>query len=138
MSTWEIRRGICRTVLLTKRYAIKFPSTRRYNPGWLKGLMWSISRGIQANLSEHAWSSVDGVCPVLWSFGGIINVYPRAELLPDYGPEIDYASIAPSFVPTDKKRDNVGMLDGRLVWIDYDSSWNRCPHTNEVADRSQP
>jgi hypothetical protein len=122
-----IRRGICRTVWLVGPYAIKFPSLRRYNPGWLKGLMWSVSRGIQANLAEATWSGVPGLCPVLWSFGGLVNVYPRAEPVPDDYP-VDYDTIAPAWVPTDKKRDNLGLLNGELVWIDYDNSWNRCPH----------
>lgn len=134
---FTVRRGICRTVLLTRRYAIKVPRCRRYNPGGLRGVMWSLSRGIQANLSEAEWSGTAGLCPVLWSFGGIVNVYPRAELLPsDIDPEPDYRSIAPHFFPTDSKPENVGILNGKLVWIDYDLSWNRCPHTREVADRT--
>lgn len=135
---WEVRRGICRTVILTRRYAIKLPRWARYNPGGLKGAMWTVSRGIQANLAEIAWAKVDGVCPVLWSFGGIVNIYPRAEPWPADGPAPDYPSIAPAFVPTDSKRENIGILNGAPVWIDYDNSWNRCPHSRDVYDRSDP
>lgn len=138
MKPLGVRRGICRTVLLTPGYAIKFPSLRRYNPGGLSGRMWSFSRGVQANLAEASWSQIDGVCPALWSLGGLVNIYPRAELLSESDPEPDYKSIAPAFVPTDKKRGNVGYLKGQLVWIDYDNSWNRCPHASEIADRSKP
>jgi hypothetical protein len=32
----------------------------------------------------------------------------------------------------DRKADNIGLLDGRVVWLDYDGSWNGCPHTREA------
>lgn len=28
--------------------------------------------------------------------------------------------------PIDRKPNNLGRLDGRLVWVDYDMSWNDC------------
>lgn len=122
----EIHRGITRTVFVTRRWAIKVPSLRSYKRN-VRGSLWSITRGIQANLSEADWSDSPGVCPVRWSLLGLINVYPRCELLPPDA-DVDYDAIGALF-PSDKKPENVGKLDGRLVWIDYDMSWNDCPHT---------
>lgn len=126
------RRGITRDVLLTRRWAIKFPTTKY-------GLaMWC--RGVLANKSEAEWSSVEGVNPVRWQIW-FVNVYRRAVMPPDDA-KIDYRSICPSFVPIgDRKPDNVGYVDGHLVWIDYDYSWNgpRCPscgRLNHVEERS--
>lgn len=120
-----IRRGITRTVILTKHYAIKVPSLRgmgmRMPP---TDRIWSFCRGVLANQSEIEWSEVEGVNPVLWSLIGIVNVSRRAEMPPDDA-EIDYEAICPDFVPIgDRKPDNVGYVDGKLVWIDFDYSWN--------------
>ncbi len=120
----QIHRGITRTVLVTRRWAIKVPSPRSYSGG-LRGVLWSVTRGIQANLSEAEWSGTTGVCPVRWSWLGLINVYPSCD--PPPAGELDYDGIGALF-PSDKKPENVGLLDGRLVWIDYDNSWNDCPH----------
>lgn len=128
-----IRRGITRTVWLVGAYAIKFPSLRPYGDG-LAGLMWSISRGIQANLSERQWSTNapdDPVCHVLWSFGGIVNVYPRCKPVP-VDPITGKSLMdlpARQFLPLgDAKAENFGLLAGRAVWIDYDVSYNGCVH----------
>lgn len=119
----EIRRGITRTVILTRKWAVKVPSLRSYGRN-LRGAIWSITRGIQANLSEAEWSNSPGVCPVRWSWLGLINVYPRCELLSP-GADVDYDAIGALF-PSDKKPENVGLLNGQLVWIDFDCSWNDC------------
>lgn len=74
-----IRRGITRTVLLAGRWAIKVPSHRAHGDG-IRGVLWSITRGIQANFSEAEWSTSPGVCPVRWSIAGLVNVYPRCAL----------------------------------------------------------
>lgn len=66
----EVRRGITRTVLLIGPWAVKVPSLRSNGDG-LRGVLWSISRGISANLSEIQWSDSPGVCPVLRSAAGL-------------------------------------------------------------------
>jgi hypothetical protein len=121
----QIRRGITRTVFLVGHWAVKVPSTRVHG-GAVRGLLWSLTRGIQANLSEAEWSGTTGACPVLWSLAGLVNVYPRCRPVePDH--EIDWEGIG-FLAPVDRKHDNVGWLDGRIVMIDYDMSWNDCPH----------
>ena len=120
-----VRRGITRTVWLTRHHAIKVPSLRRYGRG-RGGVLWSICNGILANQSEHRWwinSHDPALCPCLHSwFGGIVNVYPRCDPIGD-----DYAGPWPEPqwpgpMPGDHKPDNYGRLGGRLVRIDYDMS----------------
>lgn len=142
----KIRRGITRTVWVTKRYAIKFPSLRRYGDG-LAGLLWSICRGILANQGEAQWwrnaelDQRDMLCPVLHSWlGGIVNVYPRCEpYIVDEETEMaihrrEYTPL-PNLrpCPGDTKPDNYGWLNGRLVVLDYDLNYNGCPHDRSGA-----
>lgn len=141
-----IRHGVTRTVLLTRRYAIKLPSLRPYGDG-VAGLLWSICRGILANQSEAVWWNMAEpkmrayLCPVLRSWlGGIINVYPRCEPY-----EVDGATAEKMFTrefspvellyphPGDNKPDNYGWLDGRVVCLDYDMNYNGCPHDRSGA-----
>lgn len=130
-----IRHGICRDVLLIGRWAIKVP-TFRYG-------LTSFARGILANDSERSWSGMPGLCPVVWSLGGLVNIYPRCDPLPairavefDEDPTA-YAEIAPDWPAPDRKPDNLGVLDGRIVWLDYDGSWNGCPHTRWAHDLTE-
>jgi hypothetical protein len=126
------RRGVTRTVFLIGRWAVKVPSARAHGDG-LAGVLWSLSRGISANLSEREWTAFGGeaVCPVLFSVAGLVNVYPRCAPVPA-DRVVDYDSIG--FVgPTDNKPHNVGLLRGRLVWIDYDMSWNDRPPCGHVT-----
>ena len=120
----KIHRGITRTVFVGKRWAVKFPSLRPYDHG-IRGVIWSFTRGVQANLSEIEWSEMEGVCPVRWSLWGLVNVYPTAQPVPD-DVEIDYTAILGHPISVDKKPPNVGILNGRMVWVDYDMSWNDC------------
>lgn len=91
--------------------------------------MWSFCGGILANLSEREWSGTPGVCPVLWSLCGLVNVYPRCEPVLLSRDDIDFTGIGALFSTYeglgDEKPDNVGWLNGQLVWIDYDMS-GRC------------
>lgn len=126
----ERRYGICRTVYLIGPWAIKTPRLR--HPRGRR--MWSIARGVQANLSELDWTGVEGVAPVLWSFaGGLINVYPRCEPWPEQLGEPAYDQIGAGWLPRDRKPENIGLLNGSPVWLDYDGSWNGCPHDRNVA-----
>lgn len=126
----QIRRGVTRTVLITKRYAIKVP--RLYD---FKGMRaWSFNRGWAANISERDWTEytqtafkVPQVCPVLKSFlGGLINVYPRAELEHDEEKLYDLYGKLEFSTPSDAHVGNLGWWNGYFVWLDYDMNWNDC------------
>ena len=124
MASFAVHHGMTRTVLLVGRWAIKLPSLRSYGDG-PAGVLWSVTRGIQANLSEREWSGSPGTCPVVWSAAGVVNVYPRCDPVMAEPTDAEYAATG-VLGPVDKKRQNVGWLAGRLVWVDYDMSWNDC------------
>ncbi|WP_435583365.1 hypothetical protein [Amycolatopsis thermoflava] len=115
-----VHRGTTRTVLLAGRWVIKVPRIARDG-----GRLWSFIRGVQANLSERDHSDRPGVCPVLWSLSGLVNVYPRCQPAPTDLTPADYDAIGFAG-PTDPRPGNVGVLGGQLVWIDYDLSWSDC------------
>lgn len=129
MSLLEIRRGVTRTVILTKRYAIKVPRLKD-----CKGYRaWTFVRGWAANMSEVDWTGYatkdekPQVCPVLKSYlGGIINVYPRAEVVTDEAVMYEEHGKMWFSTPADIHLGNFGWLDGNFVWLDYDMNWNDC------------
>jgi hypothetical protein len=73
------RRGANRFVILTRRYAFKFPNILG---GWFQAC-W----GMIDNMQERRAQGQQGICPLLWSLpGGLLNVMPRArELTPRSG-----------------------------------------------------
>ena len=94
-------------------------------------MLWSFSRGILANQSEREWSGQPGLCPVLWSVAGLVNVYPLASRIKRDLADREYDAIG-MVGPMDRKPQNVGVLGGRMVWLDYDMNWNDrppCQHT---------
>lgn len=110
-----------RTVLLTRRWAIKVPSSHAWGDGG-RGRLATFCRGVLANQAERRWSGVAGLNPVVWSCGwGIVNIYRRAIEATE---DVDYEAICTDdFVPPgDRKPSNVGWVDGELVWIDFDFS----------------
>lgn len=142
----ELRRGITRTVILTRRHAIKVPSLRSHGDG-LTGLLWSVCRGVLANQAEAQWwrhavpDQRPFLCPVLRTWiGGVINVYPRcAPMRVPRG--VALAMLRREFRPLpmlmpqpgDNKPDNYGWLGERLVVLDYDLNYNGCPHDRSGA-----
>lgn len=134
MSLVERRYGIARTVFLIGRWAIKVPRFKGALSPTGAGISWTIPRAMLANQSERDWSGTAGVCPVLHSWlGGLINVYPRCDPWP-WTHEPDYDRIGDGWLPRDRKIENIGILNGQFVWLDYDGSWNGCPHTLNVAN----
>jgi hypothetical protein len=121
-----LRTGITRTVLLTRRYAIKVPSLRGGSSGGTRGRLQSFCWGVLANVSERQWHGFAGwngaVAPVLHSWlAGIVQIYPRCAPLPvdEHGVfDGDLPELDPN--PGDPKPDNFGILAGRIVRIDYD------------------
>lgn len=124
----ERKQGISRSVYLVGRWAIKVPRLRGQGR-----LSWRVARAVIANDSEADWKDAPGVAPVLrlW-LGGLVAVYPRCDPWPD-GPEPDYDAIGEGWMPRDRKPQNIGLLNGEPVWLDYDGSWNGCPHSTNVA-----
>lgn len=127
------RHGITRAVFLLGPWAVKVPSLRSHDEG-LKGVLWSLARGVVANQSEWEWSTYEhgaGICPARWSLlGGLVNVYPRALAIPE-DRVIDFDAI-PYTGPTDPSNRNVGILNEQLVWLDYDRNWNDRPPCKHV------
>lgn len=161
MKLW-VRSGITRHCIITRRWAIKVPRLTGHRVAVVDGgshvsadrLHW-FCRGVLANHSEREWLGTKGLNPVVAHIG-VVNVYRRALPVPpayDFidadGYEVDealYDALTPDWVPTgDRKPSNVGVVNGEVVWIDYDMSWNgpRCdaceqdqvPLTAEIAGR---
>lgn len=144
-----IRTGVTRTVLVVGRWAIKMPSLRANGHG-LAGVLWSWSRGVQANLGELQWSTyLSGhVCPVIWSAAGLVNIYPRCEPVRFTARaaralrERRWRPVHVDPHPGDEKAAHYGWLcppGARtrlacdLVVLDYDLSYNGCPHDHSGA-----
>ena len=116
--------------MLTRRWAVKVPRLASHGDG-LTGVLWSVARGLSANLSELAHSRTPGVCPVRWSLAGLVNVHPRCAPVEHEPTEAEYTATG-HIGPSERKRANVGLLNGKLVFVDYDQSWNDpppCAHT---------
>jgi len=140
-----MRKGVTRIVLVTGRWAIKVPNPRPYGEG-LAGMLWGLCRGVLANQAEATWwrnATPDmrpHLCPVLRSWlGGLVQVYPRCDPF-----EVDdamrekmwthqYSPVPLEPQPGDTKPENFGVLDGRVVLLDYDMNWNGCPHDRSGA-----
>lgn len=116
-----IRTGVTRWVIVTRRHAIKFPSLY----SWRHFL-----QGILANDQEvHWWRELkhEKLCPVLFtSLGRFVIVMPRVRVLTH---EEFNSEEAKKFVvvddnwtlPVEIKHDSFGVLNGKLVAIDYGS-----------------
>lgn len=123
-----IRFGVTRTVILTRRYAVKVPSVRGGTLGGTRGRLQSLAWGVLANQSEYQWHDYDPwtgkVAPVLhsWLFG-LVQIYPRCRPLA-VNDKHEYVGDTPLPVldpdPGDHKADNYGWLNGRIVRTDYD------------------
>lgn len=114
--------GVTRTVLLVGRYAIKVPRLRY---GWSKLLY-----GLLSNMTEARFTPLADqfrLCPTVFSIpGGFLNVQRRCAPLSDDQWEAtrlndddvhgrgDWQGMACDF-----KRDNFGVLDGRVVLLDF-------------------
>lgn len=109
------RRGFNRTVVLTRRYALKFPTLR----SWRDFLFGLLNNQTEARVGR---SGKPGVCPVLWSIpGGWLVVMPRLAIL---SPEEFVAFDAKAFVErhglsVEPKPDSFGRYRGQVVAVDY-------------------
>lgn len=119
--------GTTRTVLLIGKYALKFPSCSSWKL-FLHGLL--------ANMQEKSFSSmgIPELAPVVFSiWGGFLVVMPRAEVKSFDDPSrFDYLDsffesikLSVNFALIDdiveRKVCSVGLLNGKIVAVDYGS-----------------
>lgn len=110
-----MRYGTTRVVLLIGSFAIKFPrpsNIRRF------------AMGILANMDERLWfreSPADwklNMAPALYCFWGFVLIAKRARSITQKQYEtINDADYIP--LPYDKKIDNFGLYEERIVLVDY-------------------
>lgn len=122
-----IRRGSSRTVLLTKRYAFKFPTFTSWKL-FLYGLL--------ANMQEKTFSGmqIPELAPVLFALpGGFLVVMPRVDvksfeaddrfvyldMFKAARAKSEHRDILTNIV--EQKVDSVGMWNGKVVAVDYGS-----------------
>lgn len=132
--------GVTRTVILTKRWAIKLPCLVY---GWRYFLY-----GFLANMQESEWSGFDArLCPVRFAGrGGWMIVMPRCESLTDeeYIAEValDWARMTDGVtgqllsaeLPVEMKTCSFGRLNGKIVAVDY-GGCGRDGGTSKLVDR---
>lgn len=123
----QIKTGITRIVILTDKYAIKFP---RVDYGWRLFI-----EGIRANLNEREFydiaripeneltKALPHICPILWaSLGAWIIVMPKCDPLLFDDLKTREAFLVLEKLVGDHKDDNYGILDGKVVMFDYGST----------------
>lgn len=120
------RKGCTRLVFIFKNIVIKVPNfTCQWNL-FLRGLLanmqedqtWRWNSGVNEGGNSHL------LCPVIWcSWGGWILVMKKAEVFDMDAPHdiIDYQIWRTAGFGGDDKPCNYGMLEGRVVKIDYGS-----------------
>lgn len=121
---WNILRGASRVVLLTGRYAIKFPACTDW--GW--GRWYTFLCGLQANVQEARLFRVlsghgdQRLCPILFSAPlGVLLVMPRCRTLTQPLSDEEFQGFinGDCTVPSENKADSFGWHQGRLVSVDY-------------------
>lgn len=113
----EINYGATRGVVLLGKYAFKLP--RAYS--WKHFLLGLIANMQEVEFSRAGWPEL---CPVVfWLPGGLLVVMRRARSLTQQ--EFDAIEIPAwlekddYYVPMEPKIENFGMLEGRIVAVDY-------------------
>lgn len=131
MFGWTLSKGTSRTVLLTKRYAIKFPALYSWE-FFLRGLIDNMEELKWATYSRE-YTNTAHLCPTLFgNMFGFYNVMCRVDPVvdvdkfwEDYHDVLDEIKIskmvAVSFMESDAKPNNFGYLNGVLVKVDYAS-----------------
>jgi len=116
MRIMEIKYGTTRCVILTKKYAFKFPRFVKYS---------SFLYGLLANIGEVRLSKMkdERLCPIFFNFPfGFFVIMPRCEEIS----RIEYRKVIksefrmkPFNIPVESKIDSFGKYKGKIVAIDY-------------------
>lgn len=112
-----IKHGTTRTVFLIGRWAVKLPSMVE----WRLFLLGLLANMQEVKFSRCGWPEL---CPVVFSiWGGWLLVMRRAAPLPPeefFALDVDVWKKRDGYeVPVEDKLDSFGLLDGRIVAVDY-------------------
>lgn len=119
------RQGATRTVILTRRHALKIAGAWTYTHRcWWRHLL----HGLLANMQERAFSKTGWpeLCPVVFCMpGGWFLIMRRARIMTaEEFEQFDHEAFCARSdytVPAERKADSFGYLDGRIVAVDYGS-----------------
>lgn len=134
----KITNGATRTVLLTKRFAIKLPVFLRITDAGAiarndRVSWWMFKNGFRANRKERRYSRLNhpNLCPVLFAdpFGFVV-VMPRCTPMhgvKSWRERLAFRALCPveadylrtQGLPVDNYAFNYGLLNGRVVSFDY-------------------
>lgn len=122
MFEWNTE-GASRSVVLTRRWALKFPKIHR--PCSPYGYAYDFLTGLRSNLCERVFwrMRLDAMCPVTLSLPfGIMNIMPRCRPLTASEWEcVDHQSFVDQGIPVENKRSSFGWYQNRIVALDYGS-----------------
>lgn len=118
----RIARGATRTVFVFSKYVVKVPRLKNR-----KSFFAALYQGLLSNLQERYWSKFNypQLCPIVFSdIFGLFIVMPYCEPIDEVlsDPEFQkFIKINDSWgtVPAENVLENFGLLNGRLVIIDY-------------------
>ena len=114
---YEVKHGVTRTVVLTKRYAIKLP--------WGQG--HSVLRGWLANRSEWKQRRRPDVLRPVLTLGHFVVVFPRVSTYVEWGASFVWnftKFVLPDYPDGDEaKESSWGLHDMKFVLIDFDRAW---------------
>lgn len=117
-----MKKGTTRAVFFCGRWAIKVPRVYRWKL-FLRGLLANMDERMWFNNSPLEWKL--NMCPSLFCIGGFILICKRATPISVVEYEkIDFKKYHPLSV--DKKIDNFGLYDNRIVLVDYADSRYMC------------
>ena len=137
----NITNGSTRTVILTKKLAIKLPIFLRVTDAGAIARSDRVSyrmfkNGVRANRKERETSRLNHpkLCPILFVDPfGLVVIMPRCSRAPrlDHHKECDARAICPveyeylrrSGLPIDNYAFNYGLFRGRVVSFDYGTSY---------------
>ena len=101
----EIKSGATRKVLLTNKFAIKFPSPENF------------LEGIKCNKAE-ASKRHEFACPILFNFFNLAIVMPKCEALKWNFP-LEILKPVAEEIGAELKTSSFGLLNGKIVCFDY-------------------
>src|SRR5690349_20251022 len=109
----ELRSGANRCTVLVAWWALKFPRASSWR-SFLYGLLNNMNERWAAKVAPGHFH-----CPVLCAIpGGFCNVMPRCRPLSD-GEWRTFDPVSVASIEVERKPDSFGILNGRVVAVDY-------------------